>query len=117
MALHPSAEVMVQVLADSGLTFTPDASPQDRRAAMIAMTTNPLFPKHPVHDVYDRTIPGPGGEIPVRVFRPRADTGLPLLLWFHGGGWVTGDLEMHDDICRTFVNRARCTVVNVASMP
>ena len=113
MALHPSAEMMVQVLADSGLTFTADATPADRRAAMIAATTNPLFPKHPVHDVSDRTIPGPDGEIPVRVFRPSAATGLPLLLWFHGGGWVTGNLDTHDQLGRLLADHAGAVVVSV----
>jgi len=113
MALHPSAEMMVQVLADSGLSFTPDATPEDRRAAMIAATTNPRFPKHPVHDVYDRTIPGPAGEIPVRVFRPSADVGRPLLLWFHGGGWVTGNLDTHDQLCRLLADHAGVVVVSV----
>ena len=113
MALHPSAEMMVQVLADSGLTFTADATPADRRAAMIAATTNPLFPKHPVHDVSDRTIPGPDGEIPVRVFRPSAAAGLPLLLWFHGGGWVTGNLDTHDQLGRLLADHAGAVVVSV----
>jgi acetyl esterase len=113
MALHPSAEMMVQVLTDSGLTFTADATPADRRAAMIAATTNPLFPKHPVHDVSDRTISGPGGDIPVRVFRPSAATGLPLLLWFHGGGWVTGNLETHDQLGRLLADHAGAVVVSI----
>jgi len=113
MALHPSAAMMVQVLSDSGLTFGPDATPEGRRAAMIAATTNPLFPKHPVHDVADRTIPGPAGEIPVRVFRPSAAIGLPLLLWFHGGGWVTGNLDTHDQLGRLLCDAAGAVVVSV----
>ena len=113
MALHPSAEMMVQVLTDTGLTFTPDATPEYRRAAMIAATTNPLFPKHPVHDVADRTIPGPAGDIPVRVFRPTPATGLPLLLWFHGGGWVTGNLDTHDQLGRLLADASGAVVVSV----
>src|SRR5258708_18478592 len=52
---HPSAEMMIQVLTDSGLTFGPDATPEARRAAMIAATTNPAFPKHPLHEVTERS--------------------------------------------------------------
>ena len=100
MALHSSAEMMLQVLSDAGLTFGPDSTPESRRAAMIAATTNPAFPKLPVHKVSDRTIPGPVGDIPVRVYRPSAATDLPLLLWFHGGGWVTGNLDTHDQLGR-----------------
>ncbi len=113
MALHPSAQMMVQVLADSGLTFGPEATPEARRAAMIAATTNPLFPKHPLHDVADRTIPGPEGPIPVRVFRPAAATGLPVLLWFHGGGWVTGNLDTHDQLGRLLADHVGAVVVSV----
>jgi len=113
MALHPSAEMMVQVLRDSGLTFGPDATPEARRAAMTAATTNPAFPKHPVHEVDDRTIPGPSGALPVRVFRPSAATGLPLLLWFHGGGWVTGNLDTHDQLGRMLADDVGAVVVSV----
>ena len=113
MALHPSAEMMIQVLADSGLTFGSDATPESRRAQMIAATTNPLFPKHPVHEVADRSIPGPDGAIPVRVFRPSAAADLPLLLWFHGGGWVTGNLDTHDQVCRLLSDHAGVVVESV----
>ena len=99
MPLHPTAEMMIKVLHDTGLTFTPETTPEDRRAAMIAATTNPAFPKHPVHDVGNRTIPGPGGSIPVRVYRPSAHDALPLLMWFHGGGWVTGNLAAVVALC------------------
>ena len=113
MALHPSAEIMLQVLSDAGLAFRPESTPEGRRAAMIAVTTNPQFPKHPVHDVADRTIPGPAGDIPVRVFRPSAATGLPLLLWFHGGGWVTGNLDTHDQLGRLLSDAVGAVVVSV----
>ena len=113
MALHPSAEMMLQVLSDAGLAFGPESTPEGRRAAMIAVTTNPQFPKHPVHDVTDRTIPGPAGDIPVRVYRPSAATGLPLLLWFHGGGWVTGNLDTHDQLGRLLSDAVGAVVVSV----
>ena len=113
MALHPSAEMMVQVLADSGLTFSPDSTPEARRAAMIAVTANPMIPKHPLHDVADRVIPGPAGDLPVRVFRPGPADGLPLLLWFHGGGWVTGNLDTHDQLGRLLADEVGAVVVSV----
>jgi acetyl esterase len=113
MPLHPSAETMIQVMTDMGMTFTAGATPESRREAMIAATTNPAFPKHPVHDVSGRTIPGPAGEIPVRVYRPNADAQLPLLLWFHGGGWVTGNLDTHDQVCRLLCDETGAMVVSV----
>ena len=113
MPLHPSAELMIQVTSDAGLTFTPDVEPATRRAAMIALATNPAIPKHPVHEVCDRTIPGPAGDLPVRLFRPSAAPNLPVLVWFHGGGWVTGNLETHDNLCRLLCDAADVLVVSV----
>ncbi len=113
MPLHPTAELMIQVLNDTGLTFTAGTTPEDRRAAMIAATTNPAFPKHPVHEVTDRTIPGSAGAIPVRVYRPSAQAALPALLWFHGGGWVTGNLDTHDQICRLLCDAVGAVVISV----
>jgi acetyl esterase len=113
MALHSSAEMMIQLLTDAGMTFTADATPEGRRAVMTAATANPAFPKHPVHEVTDRTIPGPAGPIPVRVFRPSAATGLPVILWFHGGGWVTGNLDTHDQLGRLLADQSGAVVVSV----
>ncbi|MDO8288099.1 MAG: alpha/beta hydrolase [Parvibaculum sp.] len=69
----------------------------------------------PIGSVEDRTIPGPAGEIPVRIYTPvAAGSGtLPVLVYFHGGGWVIGDLETHDALCRSFANEAGCKVVAV----
>ncbi len=70
-------------------------------------------PQEHVAHVEDRGIPGPAGEIPVRVYRPAAEAPLPALVFFHGGGWVAGDLNTHDVICRILTNAARCVVVSV----
>ena len=113
MPLDPSAEMMIQVLADMGMTFTADATPESRRAAMIAATTNPAFPKHPVHDVVDRMIVGPPGDIPVRVYSPSDAPELPLVVWFHGGGWVTGNLDTHDQVCRLLCDDVGAIVMSV----
>jgi acetyl esterase len=66
-----------------------------------------------VAHVEDRRIPGPAGEIPVRIYRPAADAPRPAVVFFHGGGWVAGDLNTHDVICRILTNAARCMVVSV----
>jgi acetyl esterase len=64
--------------------------------------------------VYDGTIPGPAGEIPVRVFRPSDEAGLPLIIWFHGGGFVTGDLETHDQLGRMLAGDVGAVVITPA---
>ena len=59
---------------------------------------------------------GPAGPIPLRMYRgmgTAAGTPLPLLVYFHGGGWTIGDLDTHDIVCRTLANKARCAVIAV----
>ncbi len=64
--------------------------------------------------IVDRRIPGPGGELPVRVYRKfGAAATPPAIVYFHGGGWVTGDLETHDGTCRLLAEVTGCVVVAV----
>jgi acetyl esterase len=67
----------------------------------------------PVGRVADRTVSGPHGAIPVRVYSP-ADPGPSLILiYVHGGGWVMGSLDTHDDCCRSLCHRAGAVVISV----
>ncbi|HSD53682.1 MAG TPA: alpha/beta hydrolase, partial [Burkholderiales bacterium] len=66
--------------------------------------------------VADLRASGPAGDIPVRLYRPLGSPDgepLPVLVYFHGGGWTIGDLDTHDVPCREFANLARCAVVSV----
>jgi acetyl esterase len=63
--------------------------------------------------VTNRRIPAPEAEIPVRIYHPRAAAGLPILVYYHGGGWVLGSLETHDTIARALAAAADCIVVSV----
>ena len=67
----------------------------------------------PVAEVRDLTTPGPAGPIPLRLYRPSAGGVLPVLVFFHGGGWVVGDIATHDTVCRHLASRAECAVVSV----
>jgi acetyl esterase len=100
-------------MENAGLGLGPDATPAQARAAMDAATSNPLIPKHPVHAVDDRTIPGPAGAIPVRIYRPSDAAQLPIVVWLHGGGWVIGSLDSHDQLCRQLCDDAGALVVSV----
>jgi acetyl esterase len=86
-------------------------SPADARKAMDAML-NVLGPGPDVHKVDDRKIPGAAGDIPVRIYSP-AGKPIGILVYFHGGGWVVGDIASHDYVCRALTNAAGCTVVSV----
>ena len=64
----------------------------------------------PLAKVEDRAI---AGGLPVRLYTPEGKGPFPVLLYFHGGGWVLGDLESHDDVCRSLARRAGAVVVSV----
>lgn len=70
-------------------------------------------PATPLPEVRDLTLPGPGGAIKARLYRPQIGGTLPGLVFFHGGGWVIGDLDSHDDLCRDLAAQAGCAVLSV----
>jgi acetyl esterase len=69
----------------------------------------------PIGKIENRTIPGPGGEIPIRIYTPIAagSEPLPVLVYFHGGGFVIGNLDTHDGCCRILSDEAHCRVIAV----
>ncbi|MDI2129411.1 alpha/beta hydrolase [Yinghuangia seranimata] len=70
-------------------------------------------PRPDLHAVADRLVPGPAGDIPVRVYRPVDADDLPVLVFAHGGGWAICGIETHDGLCREIANRSGCLVVSV----
>jgi acetyl esterase len=66
-----------------------------------------------VAKVEDRAIPGPGGDIPIRIYTPQGRGPFGALIYFHGGGWVLGDINMTDQPCRMLTNAAGCVIVSV----
>jgi acetyl esterase len=111
MPLHPSAQTLVDMLSESGMGITPETTPESARRAMAAATG--IVPKHPIFSVEERTVPGPAGAVPVRVYRPSDDAALPVVMWIHGGGWVTGSIETHDQLCRQLCDDVGAIVVSV----
>lgn len=67
----------------------------------------------PVDAVEDRTIPGPAGELPVRIYSPETPAPRPLIVYFHGGGFVICSIDTHDGTCRRLANATGATVVSV----
>lgn len=87
-------------------------TPKEARSAVVveAMT---LGPPEPLVAVHDRNVPGPGGDVPVRIYVPDEKRPLPVFVYFHGGGCVVGDIPTHDTICSSVANAAGCLVVSV----
>jgi acetyl esterase len=111
MPLTEQAQSVLDLLEALGFAgLEPDADPVQVRALYNAG----VMPSSIViASVENTTIPGPGGDIPVRVYRPESDAPLPALVYFHGGGWVLGSLETHDQTCRSLAEGAHCVVVSV----
>jgi acetyl esterase len=110
MPLDPQARTVLDTLAALG---APPLGTVSAAEARIAMAARPLPPGAPVAKVEDRTIPGPDGEIPIRIYTPEGEAPFPVLVWFHGGGWVLGTLDSSDHTCRELSNTAGCIVVSV----
>jgi acetyl esterase len=66
-----------------------------------------------VADVADRTVPGPAGALPVRVYTPEGEAPFPIVVFFHGGGWVVGTLDSYDPLCRALAAATPAVVVSV----
>lgn len=82
------------------------------REAFLSLRTDIEFPRA-LHQVSDIQIPSDQGTIPARVYRPTADDQAPALVWFHGGGWVLGNLDTADLPCRDLAHHSGCTVISV----
>ncbi len=67
----------------------------------------------PVEAVEDTELPGPAGALPARIYRPAARGELPTIVFFHGGGWVLGDIDTHDNQCRTLCAQVEAVVVSI----
>ena len=95
----------------------PDAPPMhqvDIHVLRDAMESRfPDREREPVASVVDRVVVGPHGDVPVRLYRSELTGMPPVLVYFHGGGWVLGSLETHDAICRALANKAQCVVIAV----
>lgn len=133
--VHPQIQAFLRQAAEAGLppiqALDPTAARAQFEEAMRARRE--AFPPPAVAAVEERTVPGPAGPVPVRVYRGAEDEDAPdapdtpdtpdassrrrqrrpVLVWFHGGGHVIGSLDTHDTMARNLCREAGCTVVSV----
>ena len=114
--LHPEARALLDLIAERGIAPFHTLSPAEARKAYLDRRafSQPAAPD--VAEVRELAADGPHGAIPLRMYRPLGSSAgavLPALVYFHGGGWVIGDLETHDVLCRELANGAGCAVVAV----
>ena len=119
MTLDPQARWILDAIIEAEAggrpkleTLSPEAARRQFQETRPAITPDPPA----VAEVEDLAVPGPGGPIPVRAYRPvGSDAGqrLPAVVFFHGGGWVLGDLDSHDVVCRSLANAGAAAVFSV----
>lgn len=106
MSLHPQAVALLEAMAALGLPAIGDTEPDEFRAIYSARQMPVTEECHEVRDIN-------AGGVPSRLYRPNAKTDIGLLVYYHGGGWVIGNLESHDAICRSLANRMGHAVLSV----
>ena len=111
MPLGQQEQAFIDQLAAAGGRGFHEMEVAEARQAILQLfqVENP----EPVAKVEDRTIPTPNGDLPIRLYTPEGDGPLPVLVFFHGGGWVVGNLESHDATCRALANAAGCITLAV----
>jgi len=117
IVLDPDAAAVFKAFQEAGRPAYETLTPAEARAYYLAgrPVTHPEPPE--LAAVWDVAIPAPHGAIPARVYEPRtfrtANRPKPSLVFFHGGGWVIGDLESHDVVCRKLAHEGESIVISV----
>jgi len=117
VTLDPDAAAVLHAFREAGRPPYETLSPVEARLMYLAgrVVSNPEPPQ--ISSMESLTIPGPQGSIPARLYKPlklrQADGLSPCLVFFHGGGWVIGDLDSHDVVCRTLADEGQLIVVSV----
>ena len=114
--LHPQARALLDLMEQRGIPPVHTLSPADARRFYLERRhiTQPVPPE--MGQVRTLQCPGPHGAIDLRLYRPlgvAGDVALPVLVYYHGGGWVIGDLDTHDTLCRGLAQGAGVAVVSV----
>jgi acetyl esterase len=117
VTLDPDAAAVFKAFQEAGRPAYETLTPKEAREFYLAgrPVTNPEPPE--LKSVEPLSIPAPHGSIPARVYTPKAPRlagGLaPCLVFFHGGGWVIGDLDSHDVVCRKLADEGQLIVISV----
>lgn len=113
--LHPQAKALLDLIEQRGVPPTHTLSVADARRFYLERRFFTQPDPEEVGEVCDLHAEGPNGAIPLRLYKPlkAAPAPLPVLVYFHGGGWVIGDRDTHDSLCRQLANASRCAVVSV----
>lgn len=112
--LHVNAALLLKVIAFRKIDlFGENKSPREIREISAASRGALQKRPTPVENIRDTTFPGPAGPVPIRIYTPVQQARRPVIIYYHGGGWVMGDLDSHDNICRSLAKKTGGIVVSV----
>ena len=111
--MRPEIAVAIRRAEEQGVPPLSEQGVEGARQTHAEQTRLVAGPPEPVEEVQERTIDGPGGPIPVRVYRPSTAGPPGAVAYFHGGGWVVGTLDTYDTVGRALANAAGALVVTV----
>lgn len=114
--LHPDAARVCEMIIAANRPPMETLTPSEAREAYLASRRLLQPDPEDVAEIVELEATGPAGPIPLRLYRGQGAAKKqlqPALVFFHGGGWVIGDLDSHDQACRAFANATRCIVVAV----
>lgn len=110
--LDSDAQALLDELVEQGAPDISQLSPEQARAVLGDLFTPDVDPE-PVADVNERKIRAYARDVRVRIYDPDPGEKLPAVVYFHGGGWVAGNLDTHDSVARSLANEGDCVVVSV----
>lgn len=113
MPVEQQIQDILDFIASRNVPALHEMPPVDARLAMLKAKEIFCGDEVTLPRIENRSIPGPAGEIPIRIYAADSGGVLPVLVFLHGGGWVIGDLETHDDACRHIAKASGCLVVSV----
>src|SRR5687767_90439 len=112
--LEPDAQALVErINAMQPADAAPAEMDVEQSRQGLAMFMALGGPGPDVAKTEDRTIPGPDGEIPIRIYWPSGEANLPVVVFFHGGGWTLGSIQTHDGVAKQLCIGAGAIVVSV----
>mgnify|MGYP001819476985 CR=1 FL=1 len=112
MPLDPQIKAIIEADSKLGLPSYNMLSPAEARKQMLDLSP-PVDPALTARQTKNLKIPGPKSEIPVKFYYPDGDSPYPVVVYFHGGGWVIGDLKTHNAICHALTKTSGCLVMAV----
>lgn len=112
--LHTNAALLLKVIEFRNIDlFGENKTPKEIRETSASSRGILQKEPTPIDQIIDTTFPGPTGPVPIRIYTPRQQADLPVIIYYRGGGWVIGNLDSHDNICRSLSKKTRWIVVSV----